>query len=178
MIFEKYKLDVDIDATRNAYKKLPLVSEGCTYQGCENFNAAINTLPAEVPAFFDSLGVDISRAIEVFGSYYNDLKYYDYGGFYHIAGQIISQEEELYHQINKKCWIQNENMLIKISDDFHVWFHNDCSLVPEDFPEPYFQMDISAKLPWALDRPYIDVCIPISKAGKLIECRLVCLIRE
>ena len=165
--FEQYTLDVDVQATRNAYEKIPLAKEWCPCQGCENYSAAVAHLPAEVIAFFSSFGVDAARPSEVFGSY--DEGVYQYGGFYHVAGRIVSQKEELYLPVSKKVSRMNPKMFIDLADDFSVWFESECALVPEGFPAPHFQINIDAKLPWLLETPYRDDNVPVKMMNKIKE---------
>lgn len=171
--FDKYILEVDVETTKKAYANLPLITENCNCQGCENYFFAIKSLPDRVAEFFVSFGIDIERSPEIFGFYHIDDLMYHYGGFYHIAGEIIDQKEDLYNQVNEKLWKQNSNMVINITNDFSVWFTNDCSLVPEGFPSPHFQLTISTKLPWLLERPYIDSAVKTSQIGKIITENVV-----
>ncbi len=166
--FEQYKIDVNVEATRKRYVTLPLVTENCTCQGCENYLAAIRELPPKVLAFFDSLGLDIKKPAEVYGDLKENGDYF-YGGFYHIAGIILYQKKELYSKIKKNHYSINQDMKINLSENYSVWFENDCALVPKDFPTPYFQIEISAILPWVLERPYLDDSVKLSDITNIKE---------
>ncbi|MEL7570633.1 MAG: hypothetical protein AAGU14_08750 [Eubacteriaceae bacterium] len=150
---EKYILDVDIEATKQAYTKIQPVNEQCACDDCQNYAIAIKTVNLKITEFFDSFGINISRPAEVWGWYDKEKNIYDYGGFYHIVGNIIEQKEKLDIQFMKKLSHMNGNMVIQLTDKFHIWFTNDCALIPDDFPKPYFQMEISTELPWSLNRP-------------------------
>ena len=171
--FDKYKLDIDVEATKSAYVKLPLVTENCTCRDCENYFEATKQFPEQVHSFFSSLGVDIYRSSEVFGTYDEKTKLYNYGGFYHIAGKILEQKEEMYFKKSEKLWEQNPNMVMLIADNFSVWFSSECSLVPDGFPEPHIQMDISFNVPYVLERPYFDSTCTFKEAGKIKEGKAV-----
>lgn len=171
--FEQYTLDVDVQATRKAYEKIPLAKDWCTCHGCENYSAAVGHLPTEVVSFLSSFGVDVARPSEVFGTY--DEGVYQYGGFYHVAGKIVTQKEELYFQVSKKQYRMNPKMVIDLADDFSVWFESDCALVPEGFPDPHFQINIDAKLPWLLETPNRDGNIPVRMMNRIKEIQAALL---
>ena len=106
---------------------------------------------------FESLGVDVRRAAEVFGICCEDKTEFSYGGFYHIVGKIESQKESLYFQVSEKVWKQNPEMVVSVTDKFSIWFTEECSLVPDRFPEQRLQMEISFDIQWVLERPYWEV---------------------
>jgi len=148
--FEQYTIDVDVEATKSAYRKIPLATESCSCQECENYIAATELLSNEIISFFTALGIDVKRPSEVFGSYVKS-GFFSYGGYYHVAGKIILQKQELYTKVNERQYNQNPNMVIHLTPNFSVWFESECSLVPENFPTPHFQISIDARLPWALE---------------------------
>ena len=153
----KYVLDVDVEATRQSYMALPLITESCGCELCENYFTATDKFPDVVIQLFESLGVDVRRAAEVFGICCEDKTEFSYGGFYHIVGKIVSQKESLYFQVSEKVWKQNPEMVVSVTDKFLIWFTEECSLVPDGFPEQRLQMEISFDIPWALERPYWEV---------------------
>ena len=52
---ELYKLDIDVERTRQFYESAPY--DACQCAGCRNFCRAYQTLPAHVPDFFQRLGI-------------------------------------------------------------------------------------------------------------------------
>ena len=173
-----YQLDVDAEATQRAYVRLPLVRERCTCQHCQNFAAAISLQDQSVLGFFASLGIDAARAAEAFGSYQEEENAIDYIGYYHIVGRIAGQKEALYHTDDDEVRVLNQNMELRLTDSFSVLFTTDCSLVPEGFPEPYFQMEIHALLPWVLPLPHFSNAIRVSRCVRIQEQRAVLIQKQ
>ena len=164
--FNQYTIDVNVEATKNAYSKLPIVSESCSCQGCENYMAAIEKLPNEIISFFTTLGVDIKRPSEVFRSFERN-GFYSYCLSFTFVYNFVFEKAKLYTKVNERQYKQNPDMIIHLTPYFSVWFESECSLVPENFPTPHFQVSIDARLPWVLERPYFDDTIPLSKAEKV-----------
>lgn len=54
MIFQfgQFEIDVDVNRTREFYKKMENVSKGCNCTGCRNFEKAVDFLPGNVIVFF------------------------------------------------------------------------------------------------------------------------------
>ena len=48
-------------------------------------------------------------------------------------------------------------MVVSVTDKFSIWFTEECSLVPDRFPEQRLQMEISFDIQWVLERPYWEV---------------------
>lgn len=67
MIFQfgEYKIDVDVEKTRQFYDRAKTVSEGCQCDGCLNFERAVDKLPQNIRDFFSALGVDIKKSANV-----------------------------------------------------------------------------------------------------------------
>lgn len=168
-----YVLDVDVEATRQGYAGLPLITENCLCDSCENYLFAVDSFPEPVRQLFASLGVDVRRASEVFSSFCEDRQEFSYGGFYPIVGRILEQEETLYFQVNDRLWKQNPEMVVRVADKFSVWFTEDCSLVPDGFPQPHLQMEISFYLPWVLARPYWEVPLSLREWKRCKERKAV-----
>ncbi len=158
MIFQLgyYKIDVDIERTRDFYQSLSEVSSGCYCGGCRNYEIAVDTLPEEVTCFFDSLGIDMKKIREVYVNCSHDDKTVYYGGFYHLCGTVL-EGESAWKPVNSSLSHWDEELTYKISDNFNVSFSNACHLVEENHPLPIMQLEIAADLPWVLeeDNPYV-----------------------
>ena len=132
-----FKLEVDVDRTREFYKTWHPITQDCDCASCKNYIKAIEVIPENVKHFFEKLGIDMYKEAEVM----IPLKVEDgklmYSVFYHLVGKIMSCE--------------NPKNSVEISDGFSVWFSNGCDLIPEQFPKPVVQMFLYAKLPWLLD---------------------------
>lgn len=143
-----YRLAVDVERTRAYYAAHPLPWVTCTCGGCRNFVAAVKLLPEEVRAFFARLGVDPEKPAET--SWYPGTREEASGdAWYHLCGEILErvmpEENQLFGEV------------IRISEKFDAMFGPECYLLPEDFPRPCFQMDVSFLLPWVLEEENPDV---------------------
>lgn len=150
-----YILEVNVDATREYYKKAKYILEDCPCGGCQNYVKAIEQVDYNVKEFFNSIGVDILKSPEVYVNCSKNNALY-YGGFYHICGTIIKGEspwklEHVSKDGKSKGWTLNEDKLVCISNDFKVGFDNECALLSKDFPMPSIQLEIFAHLPWMLE---------------------------
>lgn len=67
MIFQfgEYKIDVDVEKTRQFYDRAKTVSEGCQCDGCLNFERAVDKLPQNIRDFFSALGVDMKKNLRM-----------------------------------------------------------------------------------------------------------------
>ena len=87
MIFEfgPYRVDVDVERTRQWYKTEPTANQCCDCDGCINFERAADLFPERVKSFFTALGADAKKPIEVFVNHTNKDGTLFYGGWYHLA---------------------------------------------------------------------------------------------
>lgn len=147
--FSDFKVEIDVEQTRNFYRSAVLVSGGCSCSGCRNYEVAVSLLKPEICLFFEKLGVDIRKVCEVYVyCTYPDGTLY-YGGFYHLCGKIVQGES---------AWVpENENLAhwdnmntYSITGDFKISFQTECNLLEDNFPQPVIQMEIAARLPWVL----------------------------
>lgn len=92
MIFQfgEYKIDVDVEKTRQFYDRAKTVSEGCQCDGCLNFERAVDKLPQNIRDFFSALGVDMKKICECYVYCAKDENTLYYGGFCHICGTLLS----------------------------------------------------------------------------------------
>ena len=151
MIFEfgSYKIDVDVDKTKQFYKTVPFVSEGCSCSGCRNYEKAVQGLPVLVIELFASLGIDMRCVCEAYVNCVNPDGTLFYGGFYHLCGTLLS---------GKSAWVptsptsshRGEDMTFPATENFRVSFQEECHLLERDFPLPALQLELSANIPWVL----------------------------
>jgi hypothetical protein len=151
MIFQfgSYKIDVDVDRTRQFYETASFVSENCSCSGCRNYEKAVQGLPALITDFFADLGVDMRRVCEVYVNYANPDGSLFYGGFYHLCGTLLS---------GKSAWLPTTptssyweaDMTFPVTENFRVSFQEECHLLETDFPLPALQLELSANIPWVL----------------------------
>lgn len=147
--FGQYRIDVDVDMTKNFYKNADKVSEGCSCAGCKNFEQAAEYLPVAMKMFFDNLGIDYQKACECYVNCSNSDGTLLYGGFYHICGTLLSGNSA-WVEIDKNCSHLDENIMFKVTDDFQVSFQDEVGLLEEDFPNPVIQLEFLANIPWVL----------------------------
>jgi hypothetical protein len=152
MIFEfsPYKLDIDVEKTRDFYKTASLVSADCSCDGCRNYEKAIDFLPQKVISFFAQFGVEMKKVCEIYVNYARADDVVEYGGFYHVCGKVIAGDS---------AWIPTspntkhleESKLFPITEDFKVAFHEDYNLLKDAFPLPVIQVELLANIPWVLE---------------------------
>ena len=162
-----YKLDIDVEKTREANKQVISTNFDCPCGACQNFTPAILLSDRNVLSFLDQLGLDPRKPSEIWENLtQNGLV--EYGGFYHLIGSINEVSEPEFFQKSKKVMVFNPERLIKISKSFSVSFSDDCSLVPKSYPDPVFQMNIACGLPWVLDYvPEQDMQIKMPKESEI-----------
>ena len=151
MLFEfgQYQIDVDVEKTKTFYTKANVVSDGCSCDGCRNYERAIGTLSHEIISFFDKLGVDMKKVCEVYVNCKNSDGTLLYGGFCHICGVLLLGENEwVSDSASASHWEDGKSF--PITDSFHISFQKECSLLENEFPLPALQMEISANIPWVL----------------------------
>lgn len=157
MIFQfgQFKLDIDVDKTREFYKEMEYVSEGCSCAGCRNFEKAVNVLPREVVEFFESLGIDMKKITEVYVYTTNPNGTVYYGGFFHLCGRLLegnsAWEKESVEMENAGLFQWKRSNTYPLSKDFCISFKQGGNLVEKEFPEPVLTIDIEANIPWVLD---------------------------
>lgn len=148
--FGTIQLDVDVERTRQYFANAPLLTDDCGCAGCRNYVRAAEHLPQEVLDFFAALGLDIRKTPEVYVLYVPEEGKLCYEGWYHLCGRILSGEATWCEDLSgprppEDAWFQ-------VADGFRVAFLKECQLLPDDFPEPALQMEISAtNIPWVLE---------------------------
>jgi len=157
---EGYVLEVDVEKTSESNQRIFPTNTQCSCDGCQNYARAIVSAEPFLLEIMDSFGIDMKRASEImeFGLHESNYRYI---GFYHIVGKIIEHKNE------SLDLAQNDK--IRISDSCSVSFTTDCALVPDDFPIPYFQMDVDLVLPRVLEYPYINKKVPRGSIEKIVS---------
>ena len=127
--------ETEIDATATAQWYLGAEEWGCECGDCRNFLAhtRAGTLPREVTAALDALQIPPAKATYV-GQLYeeNDLHLYQFS--YRIAGSILSTPgNESSPCIGRCC-------------------HEPYPYGAPSFPEPHFDLEFYAKLPWKIEK--------------------------
>lgn len=143
--FNQMIVDIDVEATRKYYKQAEMIND-CSCSGCRNYRQNMEQCNNNIKEFFSSLGIDNMNFIteiiplDVSRDEYDKEHCIAYTGFYHIVGRIIE---------NKKT--KHEQEWIKLDTNFAVIVHDDIDFLPDGFPKPYLQVDISVYVPWVLD---------------------------
>ena len=146
MIFEfgPYRVDVDVERTRQWYKTEPTASQCCDCDGCINFERAADLFPERVKSFFTALGANPKKPIEVYVNCANrDGTLLWYGGWYHLCGTLLSEGEELWQVTEGEPFGPR---------GFQIFFKGDLDCVQENCPRPVVQMEINADIPWVLEK--------------------------
>ena len=146
--FDGYRLSVDVERTRAWYAAQTMPGVTCTCAGCRNFVQAVKLLPEEVHVFFARFGIDPAHPAET--SWFPSTREEASGdAWYHICGEIL---EMVKAEPEQRC-----GDIIHAAEKFDACFHTECYLLPEDFPQPCFQMDVIFGLPWVLDEENPDL---------------------
>lgn len=153
MIFEfgKYKVDIDVEKTKQFYEKAETVDEGCSCDGCQNFSQAVDCVLPAVKNIFANLGIDMRKVRECYVNCTNQDGTLLYGGFCHLCGNLISGESA-WIKCRKAYSHWDEAETFAISDDFHVSFQNEVAMLETDFPLPVIQLEFSVNMPWVLEK--------------------------
>ena len=131
-----YRIQVDVEATRNWYDLYGEPAGGCDCAYCRNFTAAVETLPPEVGDFLARLGLDLRRPGDASecgpaegGRLYTPL--------WHLAGRLLEE---------------GEGPLL-LAQGVKAWFATGQGPFLRDFPESFFQCGLELTLPWVLAEP-------------------------
>ena len=149
--FGNYTVDVDVEKTRQTYKRLPLITQGCDCDGCQNFEKAVDVLPKAVRAFFDDLGIDLKKIVECYVNCKNEDDTLFYGGFCHVCGTLI-QGESAWVNISETHSYYNTDLTYCLDENFRISFQEECVLIEEHFDAPILQIEFVANIPWVLDK--------------------------
>lgn len=133
IVFENCRIQVDVAATRSYYDAHGEIAGGCDCAYCRNFAAAAETVSPRLRTFLDALGLDLRKPREVMelGPGTGNRRLYE--AFYHLVGKLET----------------GGPARVEIGED-HAGFYEDCDLLPPNFPQPCFQMNVALELPWLL----------------------------
>jgi hypothetical protein len=150
--FGRWELEVDSEATKQAYNKVPKGGpEECPCEPCKNFIAARERVyPAEVLALFDKLGISFSREAEVYHMARLQSGKHLYGGWFHFVGTILSGADAA-KQVAENVWRPD---LENVTDDFSLGFRSCAELLRKPFEgKPIVQVEFTANVPWIISGP-------------------------
>ena len=147
--FQKYKLDIDVEATKKYYETAKFISEDCSCDGCRNYEKAIDFLPGEVLSFFAQLGIEMKKAREIYIYCANADDTLFYGGWYYLCATMIHGESAWVGTSQSQAYC-DDTKTIPITDDYKVSFQENCDLLDNNFPLPAIQLEIMADIPWVL----------------------------
>ena len=132
--FGCYQLEIDMDATMKWYAQSK--GWGCECGHCRNFLelAGKKELPVHIVEILDALGISPEKATYV-GELYTDDAGVHYQFSYRIAGTFLEVPGKAgtEHQAEWRCC------------------HEPYPYGAPDFPEPHFDLECYAALPWVLD---------------------------
>lgn len=143
-VFGDYTVEVDVEKTREYYRR-EMPENDCECSGCRNFRKYAEVCPEEIKRAFAELGIDdINYILEIipFDCAKED---YDrnggnfYGGFYAVVGELIGGEP-----------IDSQKSTRRITSGFGLFLH-DSMYKPDNFPDPAFNINIEAWIPWLID---------------------------
>lgn len=151
MVFEfgKYILDIDVEKTRAFYLGAARITDGCTCQGCRNYEKWASALSGELSAIFEGMGILPEKSPEVYVNCPNSDGTLFYGGFYHLCG-TITQGSEPRKEISVNINAIDEDTFFPLTPDFRAAFTENVALLEKDFPAPVIQMEILATIPFVL----------------------------
>ncbi|MGE8037646.1 hypothetical protein [Lysinibacillus sp. NPDC093692] len=142
-----WTIEVDVNKTKEFYRKHHLITEGCDCDFCANFVLACDKFPPAIKELFNLLGIDPRKEGEVSEYMENKDGTHLYGAFYHIVGRIIE---------GPKLWMPTEEGSEVSSPTFEKYygvelgFCEGLSLFFEGLPIPTIQFEIQMNIPWLL----------------------------
>jgi hypothetical protein len=141
-----YHLLVDVEGTRAYYAAHPLPWVTCGCAGCRNFVRAARLLPPEVQAFFAQLGLDPEKPAECSHDT-GTPETVSTDAWYHLRGTIQAGDMPPGSYEIFSAWLP-------VAEGIRAAFKTACDLLPEDFSQPCFQMNILYDaMPWLLEEP-------------------------
>lgn len=146
-----FKLEVDVEKTRKYYKTAEKITDGCTCDGCVNFEKAADVFPTPVKELFENLGIDPQKAADVFTccAENNGEKLY-YIGCYVFFGKILAGERiKLFEKVDENTSIGRlqEKSLFKVDEDYYIGFE------PNGDFKTSLLMEVHFHVPWVLNKP-------------------------
>lgn len=151
MIFElgPFTLDIDVPRTRAFYRTAQNITDGCNCQGCRNYAAWAERLSGEPRTTLEAMGIDLTKAPEVYVNGPNEDGTLFYGGLYHLCGRIV-RGPEIWTEWENRSRSLREEHFVPLADRFRIGFTQDICLLEKDFPAPVIQLELVADLPLVL----------------------------
>ncbi len=150
--YQKWKLSVDVEATREAYSKIERGSaEECGCQKCLNFVASRKTIyPEEVSILFDRLGVDFRKEVEVCHDGISEVGLHFYSGWFHCVGYLESPSSKVMLAEYADTQVY-ELVLEEVSQQFQIGFTENGGLYWTEFEgKPLVQIEFRGEVPWMI----------------------------
>jgi hypothetical protein len=148
---QRWQLEYDAEATRQAFAQLPFGS-GCDCQECRNFFAAIDrAFPAEFIRITEQLGIDVTKPTELAHYGGEPTSLLIVGGWFHFVGRIIAGEDAMREDSQGTGHFYLEHL----TPDFSLGFSSHLALVAEAFrPQAVVQLEFETRVPWVLAEVY------------------------
>lgn len=144
-------LQIDTERTVEVYSKRPSLTDKCNCLGCRNYMAAISQLPPRAQETFALLGIDPSKAGEVYPVEVNADGTHLYNGRYFFVGQILVSPETTGHFSH----IGSQITMSKLSSDFSIGLTANALYPPKSFPQPLLQLEFNCHVPWVIaEQPF------------------------
>lgn len=141
-----YRLLVDVARTQAYYRTHPQMEVSCDCAGCRNFAKAMRRLSPAVLRFFETLGVDPGKP----GECCHDpgtAEAVTTSAWYHLCGTIQEGDHPPGSYEAFAAWLP-------VTTGVRAAFKTACDLLPEEFPQPCFQMNVCYEaVPWLLEEP-------------------------
>ncbi len=147
--FGKNKIDVDVEKTREYYKKRIRISENCMCDDCWNFEMSTDSFPDNLKDFFSLLGIDPKKINDIWTVGENNNGSAEYVGCAVLCGTVL-EGGPAYVKTDKNNFEWNKDSEYVVSDNFYVVFDNGSPMKDENLPEPCCYVDFYAKIPWVL----------------------------
>jgi hypothetical protein len=157
--YKKWVLQVDREATREAYAATPSGGSdecGCLY--CQNFAAAREHLyPEEFLALLEQLGIDYRKEVEVWEASAPNARIRFCSGWFHFVGKILSTDNR--ETPRRVTLAQTHTKLLEgqepIGGNFALGFSNRRDVISDAFEKhSVVQLDFSAEVPWVLEEEH------------------------
>ena len=152
MIFTlgNYVIDVDVDRTREAYARLPLLSDDCQCRACRNWVLATDALHEGTRIFFAKIGIDLKKVFEAHPQKSNEERTsLLYEGTARLYGKILKGEAAMIHEtdVEKVDLVFNEAGAYPVASNFKICFDEyldipDGVFRGDDIIEMYFRADM------------------------------------
>jgi hypothetical protein len=150
----RWQIDYNADATRACYAQVAQGSQVTWSCGdCRNFAAALEqAFPPAARDVLDQLGIDYSKAAEVYTTGRGDSGLHQYGGWFHFVGHIAAGADA-WRQVEK----DGESFageLERLVDHFELGFTSRIALLSEAFAgKPVVQLEFQTQVPWLIAEP-------------------------